>query len=129
MAAPPERHTVGSAGAEISAGLVQLMHEYTGRGPTGARTTISDESVVVLLRNVLTRAERRLADEGHAETVLDFRGKFQQAMRADMVAVVERVTGLQVAASMSASHFEPDMACEIFVLEPTTSDRDPLLKA
>ncbi|HYP47516.1 MAG TPA: Na-translocating system protein MpsC family protein [Thermoleophilaceae bacterium] len=124
MAAPPEHQTVGSAGAEISNGLVQLIHEYTGRGPTGARTTISEESVMVLLRDVLTRAERRLAEDGEADTVLSIRGKFQQTMREDMVAVVERVTGRQVAAFMSANHIDPDMACEIFVLEPAGSGKD-----
>jgi uncharacterized protein YbcI len=35
-----------------------------------------------------------------------------------MVERVQQLTGRKVAAFMSANHMEPDMAVEIFVLEP-----------
>src|ERR1700730_4923799 len=40
----------GSAQAEISRRLVQIMKEHTGRGPTRARTTVSDDLVVCVMR-------------------------------------------------------------------------------
>jgi hypothetical protein len=43
-------------------------------------------------------------------------------MRDDLVAIVERCTGRTVAAFMSANHFNPDLAAEIFVLESVTEE-------
>jgi uncharacterized protein YbcI len=39
-------------------------------------------------------------------------------MREDLVAAVEALTGRSVLAFMSDNHIEPDLACEVFVLEP-----------
>jgi uncharacterized protein YbcI len=38
------------------------------------------------------------------------------------VAAVERITGRQVRAFMSQIHFNPDVAVEIFLLEPEGDD-------
>jgi uncharacterized protein YbcI len=45
-----------SPAAAISRGAVQLLREYTGRGPTKARTTINHDSVMIVLGDTLTRA-------------------------------------------------------------------------
>ena len=58
----PKKGDVQSEG-EISR-RAQLLREYTGRGPTKARTTINHESAVVLLQETLTKAERKLAENG-----------------------------------------------------------------
>jgi uncharacterized protein YbcI len=41
----------------ISNAIVGLLREYTGRGPTKARTTLRDNLVVVLLEQTLTKGE------------------------------------------------------------------------
>jgi uncharacterized protein YbcI len=46
------------------------------------------------------------------------RHRFQQAMREDLIAVVERQMQRKVVAFMSDNHIDPDVAAEIFVLEP-----------
>jgi hypothetical protein len=46
------------------------------------------------------------------------RHRFQVAMRDDLVAAVESATERKVIAFMSDNHVPPDMAAEIFVLEP-----------
>jgi uncharacterized protein YbcI len=40
-------------------------------------------------------------------------------MRPQFSAAIEEITGRKVIAFMSQVHFDPDMAAEIFVLEPT----------
>ena len=47
--------------AKIATSTVQLMHQYTGRGPTKAKTTINENIVTVLLADTLTngRAQPR----------------------------------------------------------------------
>ncbi len=116
-----ERPTVGATAAAISNAVVKLTSEYTGRGPTKARTTVTDDMVVVLMADTLLKAERRLIENGAAETVCDMRRKFQSAMRSELIAVIEEHTGRQVAAFMSDNHIDPDFASEVFVLEPASA--------
>ena len=106
-----------SLNAQISRAHVRLMREYTGRGPSRARTTIDGSLVVCLLSELLTKGERSLADHGRSDAVLEMRRAFQVAMRDDLVAEVERITEQTVTAFMSANSLEPDYAAEIFVLD------------
>ncbi len=108
----------GATSAAISTAVVQLMHDYTGRGPTQARTSIRDDIVVVLLGDTLLRAERNLARDGKADLVLTMRQQVQRVMRDDLVAIIEQHTGRTVVAFMSDNHLDPDMAAELFVLAP-----------
>lgn len=63
--------------AAISSSMVGLLHRYTGRGPTRARTTIS---------------------------------------------AVQELSGRRVVAFMSNNHIDPDLAVEVFILEPVADD-------
>jgi uncharacterized protein YbcI len=110
--------TEGQLSAAIATSVVQVLGEYTGRGPTRARANINRDSISVVLHDTLTKGERRLASDGHASNVLHTRSVFQALMRDDLVASVEDLTGRNVVAFMSANHIDPDMAVETFVLEP-----------
>jgi uncharacterized protein YbcI len=103
---------------QINNGAVQVLREYTGRGPTKARTVIDHNSVTIFLTDTLTPGERRLADGGRAEHVLNNRHEFQRLMRDDLVKVVEDALDRKVIAFMSTNNIDPDMAVEVFVLEP-----------
>jgi uncharacterized protein YbcI len=113
-----DRPAAGEISATISRAIVRVHRDYLGRGPTKARTSIRDNTVVVLMEDTLTKAERSLIVDGKQDEVLRTRHSFQMTMRADMVAAVEGATGRNVIAFMSDNHVEPDLACEIFVLEP-----------
>jgi len=80
--------------------------------------------IVTRMEDTLTKGERSLSDSGKDEMVLDIRRCFQMTMREAVVARVEELTGRKVTAFMSTNHIAPDMAVEIFVLEPVTSDGD-----
>jgi uncharacterized protein YbcI len=108
----------GSIAATISTAAVRLLNEYTGRGPTKAKTTLSGDLVVILLADTMTKAEKTLADSGQAQFVLEMRHRFQLAMREDLVGAVEMATERKVIAFMSDNHIDPDVAAEVFVLEP-----------
>jgi uncharacterized protein YbcI len=110
-------HT-GPLSASISNAIVHLHREYLGRGPTKARTSIRDDTIVVLMSDTLTKAEHSLVADGKSEEVLSTRHSFQRTMRADMVSAVEQLTGRTVQAFMSTNHIDPDLACEILILEP-----------
>jgi uncharacterized protein YbcI len=112
-------HQAGNGpSATISTSAVQLMHEYTGRGPTKAKTAINESMVTILLADTLTKGERKLVEKGKSERVLALRHDYQLAMRDDLVALVERQVERKVVAFMSQNHIDPDLAIEVFVLEP-----------
>ena len=113
----------GSQTAAISNLVVRPVREYTGRGPTQARTHITEDLVSVVLRDTLTKGEISLVREGRAELVLSMRKAFQDTMRADLVAGIEAITGREIDAFMSDNHLEPDVAVESFVLKPLASRR------
>ena len=80
-----EERTPGTLSAAISNHVVRLFAEYTGRGPTKARTTIRDNVVVCIAEDNMTKAERHLAAAGEGELVVTVRRKFQSTMRDDLV--------------------------------------------
>ena len=108
----------GTLAAAISNAVVGLLHDYTGRGPTRARTTIGSDTIVVTLRDSLTKAERTLAGRGQATEVLAMRRAFQDTMRTDLVDAVETLTGRTVEAFLSDNLHDPDVAVEIFLMKP-----------
>jgi uncharacterized protein YbcI len=117
----PDDHVArddGTVSAALSNAVVGLVREYTGRGPTKARTSISRDLVSVVMADTLTKGERRLVENGKADLVLEIRQEFQRAMRHDLVAAVETITEREVVAFMSDNHIDPDMAVESFVLRP-----------
>ena len=107
-----------SVARAISDGAVQLLREYTGRGPNKARTIFGPEMVTIVLNDTLTKGERMLLENGDEERVMDTRLEFQRLMRDDLVALVEGQVGRKVVAFLSANHASPDLAVETFVLAP-----------
>ncbi|MGO9956246.1 MAG: Na-translocating system protein MpsC family protein [Solirubrobacteraceae bacterium] len=112
-----ERQPVNSLYAALSQAIVKCMREYTGRGPTKARTTIRDNVVLVMLEQTLTKGEQVLVTKGRAENVLQLRREYQEAMRDESSDIVAELTGRHVIAMMSANHIDPDLAAEIYVLD------------
>jgi|SRR5215210_3599430 len=107
----------GQLSAAISNAVVHLLAEDVGRGPTRARTTIDDDLVVVVLHETMTKGEKTLVAAGREADVLQIRRSFQETMRRELVAAVERLTNRNVVAFMSANHTDPDAAAEIFLLD------------
>jgi len=110
-------HT-GELATAISNAVVQALAQTTGRGPTKAKTTFGENGVFVVLQDSLTRGERTLADAGEAAVVLDLRRRWQTVMEADVSRHIEELTGRKVIGFMSDNHIDPDLAVEVFVLEP-----------
>ena len=112
-----------NASVAISNGAVRILREYTGRGPTKARTIISRDTVLILFAETLTKGEQKLAEIGDPGVVLDIRHRFQQAMGDELTSLVETQTEREVLAFMSANHLDPDLAAEVFVLKPLAEAR------
>jgi uncharacterized protein YbcI len=114
-AAPPDQ---GPKLAAISTLTVRLFGQYTGRGPSKARTFIADDMVIVVLQDMLTTGELTLVDNDRAELVLAIRRVFQDVMSAELTAGIERILERSVIAFLGASHIDPDIALAAFFLAP-----------
>jgi uncharacterized protein YbcI len=118
MTGTQERPPTVGLSAAISNAVVRLLAEYTGRGPTKARTYINDDYIAVVLQDALTKGERSLVRDGKTELVLSSRKAYQNTMSRDLITVVEQLTGRTVYAFLSDNCTDPDIAVESFVLAP-----------
>jgi uncharacterized protein YbcI len=120
MPDPSTQHRAhGDVLTAISDGMVALLKEVYGRGPTQAKTYYHDDLVVCVLRGGFTRVEQTLLDGGRGGAVIQQRMAFQEVMRDRFESVVERATGRPVIGFMSGNQQAPDMICEVFVLSPS----------
>jgi uncharacterized protein YbcI len=117
--APSKPVTHGDVLTAISDGIVALLKEYYGRGPTRTKSYYEDDIVVCLLRGGFTRVEQTLLEGGRGAAVIQQRMEFQELMRDRFNAVIEEATGRPVIGFMSGNQQHPDIMCEVFILAPT----------
>jgi uncharacterized protein YbcI len=113
------KQTHGDVLTAISDGLVGLLKEFYGHGPTRVKSYFEDDLVVCVLRGGFSRVEQTLLDGGRGHAVIQQRMEFQDVMRERFDSVIERATGRTVIGFMSGNQQEPDMMCEVFILAPT----------
>jgi uncharacterized protein YbcI len=119
---PRDAQTTPSHGdvlTAISDGIVALMKEYYGRGPTRTKTYYKDDLVVCLMRGGFSRVEQTLLEGGRGSAVIQQRMEFQELMRERFAEVIERATGRHVIGFMSGNQQDPDIMSELFILAPT----------
>lgn len=102
--------------------ITRLHRDHYGRGATMTRTMYQRNHIVVFLEDIYTPVERTLIEAGRHEDVRRTRQAFQDAMRNRFAESVEEITGRKVIQFMSQVSFDPDMAAEIFILEPGTTE-------
>ena len=122
MTSPDLKSTARAHGdvlTAISDGMVALLKEFYGRGPTRTKSYYEDDLVVCVLRGGFSRVEQTLLDGGRGAAVISQRMEFQAVMRDRFYAVIEQATGRRVIGFMSGNQQDPDMMCEVFILAPT----------
>ena len=114
----------GAVLTKVSEGMVALLKEFYGRGPTQAKSYYQDDLVVCVLRGGFSRVEQTLLDGGRGAAVIQQRMEFQELMRERFASVVSDATGRTVVGFMSGNQQHPDLMCEVFVLGPTDLVQD-----
>src|SRR6476660_4116992 len=108
----------GEALARITTALVGLHKRFYGKGPVHAKTFLVDNTVLCLLQGGFTIVERTLIDIGRDQVVRDLRHNFQLAMQEQFTRVIETALDRRVVAYLCQVHTDPDIAVELFMLEP-----------
>ncbi len=109
----------------ISNAISRLQRDHFGRGPDSVRTVIGYDHIICFLENSFIPLERTLIDAGETEPVRETRLAFQRAMESVFVAAVEEISGRKVRAFLSQVSLNPDIAVEVFVLEPGDAEKAP----
>ena len=112
------RKSAGQILAEITESLVQFHRRFYGKGPSQAKSYSINDTIVCMLHGGFTPVERTLIDSGDSDAVRSMRQSFQRAMEDEFRGTVEELTGRKVVAYLSQVHTNPDIAVELFVLEP-----------
>ena len=128
MTHEPRTAPHGDVLTAISDGMVALLKEYYGRGPTQAKTYYQTTSSSACCA-AASRASSRRCSTAAAGRVIQQRMEFQEVMRERFEAVIEHATGRPVIGFMSGNQQDPDMICEVFVLAPTDLVDDDELAA
>jgi uncharacterized protein YbcI len=113
--------------AEVTKGMISLHRRFYGKGPTKAKTYAVNDTVICVLEGGFTTVERTLINEGNVEAVLEIRRSFQRTMEGHFTEIVEGALGRKVIAYMSQIHADPDLAVELFVLEPGENEDDEVV--
>ena len=116
---PTQSRSHGDVLTAISDGMVALLKEFYGHGPSRTKSYYADDLVVCVLRGGFSRVEETLLEGGRGDAVIQQRMEFQELMRARFEEVIEQATGRKVIGFMSGNQQHPDMMCEVFILAPT----------
>lgn len=108
---------VASEASRVTRGIAALFKQAYGRGPDKIKAYVHNDSVFVLMRGGFTPAEETLREAGEGRAVTEQRSRFQEVMRQRFATVVEEATGRTVVGFMSGIQQDPDLQCEIFVLD------------
>lgn len=107
----------------VSDAMVGLFRDFLGKGPERCKTYwAGSDLLVVLLGGGYTVAERTLFDAGQGKAVQDSRHALQKTLQARSTELVQELTGRRVVAFMSASHQDPDLSAELFLLASEDHD-------
>jgi uncharacterized protein YbcI len=114
----------GRLNQAVTNAVVGIHSDCVGRGPTKAKAFCSDNVVVVVLEDTLTKGERNLVANGRADAALEMRRQLQHTMRTRLVETIESLTGRVVIALLTDSQIRPDVASHVFVLDGALGESD-----
>lgn len=105
--------------AALSNAIVRTYREVLGRGPTRARClTTENHTLLCVLQDTLTPAERRLVAIGRHEQVRAMRAELAATMHDELRTAVEQIAGRSVTTVVSGFNPWDDVATETFLLDP-----------
>lgn len=104
---------------ELANAVVRLYKEAYGRGPTKAKALFAGpDTLVIVLEQCLTPAERNLVALGALGTVRESRVCLQDSIEPELRALVEHFLGRRTLAHVSGIDGGHDVAVDVFTLEP-----------
>ena len=104
---------------QLANAMMALYKQYWGKGPTDCRAYLQRDLVVLVLTGGYNAGEQTLFEDGKWHDVRRARLAWQDSMEERFTETIEQLTQRSVKAFMSASHQDPDVSVELFVLDET----------
>ena len=104
---------------QLSNAVMALYKQYLGKGPTDCRAYLERDLVVLVLTGGYSAGEQTLFEAGKWHDVRQTRQAWQDSMEVRFTEKIEELTNRTVKAFLSASHQDPDVSVELFVLDET----------
>jgi len=114
---PRTEESRGQQLLELSNAVVRVHKEYYGKGPTKARSHLSQDMLVVVLEGGYTHSEHTLLGSGHGREVAQSRIAMQETTEPALRQAVESILERRVRSFMSANDPNADAQVEIFLLD------------
>jgi uncharacterized protein YbcI len=108
----------GTELSSITVAMVQLHLRFYGKGPTEAKTYAINDTILCILKGGFTTVEKTLMADGKFDEVESIRRSFQRTMKERFTEVIESTLDRRVLGYMSQINVDPDVAIELFLLEP-----------
>ncbi|MDA0169526.1 DUF2294 domain-containing protein [Solirubrobacter taibaiensis] len=120
----PTEPLVGAALLDaITDAIVALHLRHHGRAPAQAKThLLGDELLACMLSGIYTEVEKTMIELQRADEVHATRHAFGDAVKKAYIDVVQHLSGRTVQAFVSNYHVGPDLAVELFLLEPRPAE-------
>jgi uncharacterized protein YbcI len=117
-AAVPARRRAPDPMHQISGEIAAAIRRGWGRGPNKATAHwAGPNTLLVLLVDEHTAAERTLSADDRTEEVLHGRRLLRSALAGEFKEIVERAIGRRVITAIGGTRVDPNMSAEVFVLE------------
>lgn len=104
----------------ISDAVARVYLDTFGKGPLEVESHCHEDTVVTLLKEILTPAERSMMEAGKADSVLLTRVEWQRSTDGIFKEAVTEASGRTVLTAISGFELEQEMAVEVFLLGPDT---------
>lgn len=126
MSAPSIALTGDALLVAVTDAMVGFHERYHHRVPETAKTQFLGEDLIAcVLGGVYSDVEKTMIELQRTTAMLETRSAFQNAMQHKLIATIEDLSGRDVLAFISNHHVGPDMAIELFLLQPTPTPASP----
>ena len=110
----------------VTDAMVALHLRHYNRPPAAAKTQLlGGDLIACTLTGVYTDVEKTMIELQRQDVVHDTRQEFQTAMQHRFIAAVEGLSGRRVTSFVTSHHVGPDIAIELFLLEPEDLAPEP----
>jgi uncharacterized protein YbcI len=111
--------TTDEVSAEVAEELLRIHRETYGKGAQRADVAVCEDLAYCMLDELeLLPNEEFMIDAGRADTVVEIRMHYQQAIETTFRAAVERATGRRVVSFASITKLSPNYGVDVFRLWP-----------
>jgi uncharacterized protein YbcI len=109
----------------IANAIAVTYKEQYGKGPERIKVTVSEDTVVALLRGGYSVVEESLRKSGQSVAVRDQRRVFGDMIAPGLSAAVTQVIGREIVAVLADTCQDPDLGAIVFVLAARSAGGTP----